>query len=153
MFPFPKGGFRPGTAGTGRGRSGFTLIEVLVSIMIIAFGCLASLNMHVASIRGKKLADQMAEAGYLADSELERLKTLSFSEISRLNDVRQADLTPSGQVCAPAVCRDGIFAREVRFFHGRPTPLSCQVEIEVSWKDVSGSRNIVRSAVLTSQSG
>lgn len=128
---------------------GFTLVEVLVAVMLIAFGCFAAGTMQIASLKSKDVAANAVTASFLVDSELERLKTLTINEISRLSDYEDKNLDKIGQKCLNSTCDGLSFDRKVRFFKGYPTALSYHLEIEVSWRDAAGPRSITHSAVLT----
>ena len=82
-----------------RGKSieaGFTLIEVLVGITILAVGMLAVARMQITAIKGIDQSDESAMALNLAQRELERIINLDYDD-SRLNDTpgNNGDLTSS----------------------------------------------------------
>jgi type IV pilus assembly protein PilV len=54
-------------------QSGFTLIEVLISILIFAFGILGLVGLQASAIRFSTDAQQRAEATFLADQLLARM--------------------------------------------------------------------------------
>jgi type IV pilus assembly protein PilV len=54
-------------------QSGFTLIEVLVSILVFSFGILAAVGLQAAAIKLSTDAQQRAEATFLADQLLARM--------------------------------------------------------------------------------
>ena len=56
-----------------RGERGFTLIEVLVSVLIFSFGILGTLGMQTSAIKMSTDAQQRAEATFLADQLLARM--------------------------------------------------------------------------------
>ena len=56
-----------------RRQSGFTLIEVMVSILIFAFGILGLVGLQASAIRFSTDAQQRAEATFLADQLLARM--------------------------------------------------------------------------------
>jgi type IV pilus assembly protein PilV len=71
--------------------SGFTLLEVLVGISILAVGMLAVAQMQVTSIKGIDKSDQSAIALNLAQREMERIIDMDYGD-SRLNDTNDEDL-------------------------------------------------------------
>jgi type IV pilus modification protein PilV len=63
-------------------KKGFTLIEVLIGLIILAIGILAIAGMQITSIVGTSFSSNLTQASVLAQDRLEFLKGLS------LNDVR-----------------------------------------------------------------
>ena len=60
-------------------QGGFTLIEVLVAVSILAFGILAVGSMQVSSIRQNAHANQVTDASVLARDRMERLMGLPYA--------------------------------------------------------------------------
>jgi type IV pilus assembly protein PilV len=56
-----------------RTQAGFTLIEVMVSVLIFSIGLLGIVGMHAAAIKLSTDAQQRAEATFLADQLLARM--------------------------------------------------------------------------------
>jgi type IV pilus assembly protein PilV len=65
--------------------SGFTLLEVLVAISILAVGMLAVAQMQVTAIQGIDKSDEGAIALNLAQREMERIINMDYTD-SRLSD-------------------------------------------------------------------
>lgn len=66
---------------------GFTIVEVILAISILAIGLLATANMQVTAIRGNASARRTSERVTWAQDKFEELMTLSYSH---------ADLAESG---------------------------------------------------------
>jgi type IV pilus modification protein PilV len=62
--------------------SGFTLLEVLVGITILAVGMLAVAQMQITSIEGIDKSDESAIALNLAQREMERIIDMDYSDAS-----------------------------------------------------------------------
>ena len=62
------------------GDKGFTLIEVLIGLIILAVGILAIAGMHVTSTRGNFFSSNLMQASYVAQDRLEFLKNLPFTD-------------------------------------------------------------------------
>jgi type IV pilus assembly protein PilV len=60
-------------------KKGFTLIEVLVGLVLLAIGLLAIAGMQITSVRGNFFSSNMTQASVLAQDRLETLKNLSFA--------------------------------------------------------------------------
>jgi prepilin-type N-terminal cleavage/methylation domain-containing protein len=62
------------------GEKGFTLIEVVAGLVILAIGLLGIAAMQVASIKGGYFSNNVTQATILAQDKLEYLKNLSYSD-------------------------------------------------------------------------
>ena len=60
--------------------SGFSLIEVLISLVILSVGLLAVAQMQVAAIRSIAFSRHMTSATYLARQQLEYLRSLPYDD-------------------------------------------------------------------------
>ena len=79
-FSFPKGK-------EFNHRSGFTLIEVLIAVSILAFGLLAAAQMQGSSIRYNKMGRDLTAAIMLAQSQLEYYKaTTDYNQMTAETD-------------------------------------------------------------------
>jgi len=71
-----------------RVENGFTLIEVMVSIVILAIGLLGLAPMMAISITGNAFANEATEATVLAQDRIEELKnTATFASIPQSDSV------------------------------------------------------------------
>jgi type IV pilus assembly protein PilV len=59
---------------------GFTLIEVLIGLVILAIGILGVASMHIASMKGNICSNNLTQAAMLAQDKLEHLKYLSYDD-------------------------------------------------------------------------
>jgi prepilin-type N-terminal cleavage/methylation domain-containing protein len=148
----PPPSLRPSSAA----RGGFTLVEILITIVVIAFGCLAALTMQSAALRGNTMAEHMTIATFLTESELERLKSLTYEEVN-------AEIADKGtyiqwfsdrfcKVCpsaTAAACPDYPYEVSLRFYQKYPTNFSNMAEVKVSWTDNTGRHTVVNAATLT----
>jgi prepilin-type N-terminal cleavage/methylation domain-containing protein len=60
-------------------KKGFTLIEVLVGLVILAIGLLGIAGMQVTSVKGNSFSRNLTQASFLAQDRLEYLKSLPIS--------------------------------------------------------------------------
>ena len=68
-----------------RRQGGFTLVEVMAALGILAFGILAIASMQTASLGGTNLASSTTEATTHAMDELERLMPLAYTHADLSN--------------------------------------------------------------------
>ena len=64
--------------------NGFTLIEVLIGLIILAIGILAVAGMQITSIVGTSFSNNLTQASVIAQDRLEFLKGLPLTDV-RLN--------------------------------------------------------------------
>ncbi|MDR2300523.1 MAG: hypothetical protein LBF38_00515 [Deltaproteobacteria bacterium] len=142
----PKPGFRRGV----------TLVEILISVCILTLGCLAAIQMKASTLKSANMADNITAATFLAEAELERLKSLLYEELLVESDAGTTlvnKLNRLGQTCTDDACdASHIFSRKVDFFPGAPTNRSCQVEITIGWDDDLGTHSFLYSGAITSLS-
>lgn len=106
---------------------GFSLLELLIGLVILAIGILAIAGMQITSIRGNFFSDNIMQASILGQDRLEQLKTLS---------------TPPG----PGTYDDGFITIRGTSFsrvynvsaHSSPDlPDSIVIQVTVRWRDTS----------------
>ena len=61
-------------------RNGFSLIEVLIALVMLAVGLLAIGGMQIVSIKGNSFSQKMTQATVLTQDKLEELKKLPFAD-------------------------------------------------------------------------
>ena len=101
---------------------GFSLIEVLISLVILAIGFLAIAGMQVTSIRGNSFSNRVTQATILAQDKLEELKNLSYTH---------ADLS-SGQHSEGTITGT-IFSRQ--YVVADTTSTMKTITVTVQWTD------------------
>jgi prepilin-type N-terminal cleavage/methylation domain-containing protein len=62
-------------------KKGFTLIEVLVGLIVLAIGLLGIAGMQVTSVKGNSFSKNLTQASFLAQDRLEYLKNLPISNL------------------------------------------------------------------------
>ena len=70
-----------------RNKKGFSLIEVLVSMALVAIAMLGLAQLFVLSIVNNSQADRMTNAVFLAQQQIEQLRTFTNDELSALNTI------------------------------------------------------------------
>ena len=81
----------------GRNERGFSLIELLISLTILSVGLLAVGRMQITSIKGNFSSGNVTNATVLAQSKLEELKRLSYTD-SNLMSGQHSDGAMSGSI-------------------------------------------------------
>ena len=61
-----------------KNRNGFSLIEVLIGLVLLAIGLLAIAGMQITSVRGNFFSKNMSEASVVAQDRLEELRNRPY---------------------------------------------------------------------------
>jgi prepilin-type N-terminal cleavage/methylation domain-containing protein len=80
-----------------RNEVGFSLIEVLISLTILSVGLLAVAGMQITSIKGNFSSGNVTNATVLAQSKLEDLKSLSYTD-SNITSGQHSEGAISGSI-------------------------------------------------------
>lgn len=70
-----------------RTKEGFTLVEVLASVLIFLIGAAAILNVSIGSMRMSKRAEYAYTAYNLAKNHLETLRSMPFGDLSSSDEI------------------------------------------------------------------
>lgn len=87
-----------------RQENGFTLLEIIIAIAILAFGLMAIATMQVSAIKGNTHAFGLTEGAALAQDRIEQLLSLPYNDpslletgtingVAGLNDIAAPDQT------------------------------------------------------------
>ncbi len=67
---------------------GFSLLEVLIGLVILAIGLLDIAGMQITAIKGNYFSKSVTEATVLAQDKLEELKNLPYASLSSGTDTK-----------------------------------------------------------------
>jgi len=80
-------------------KKGFTLIEVLVGLILLAIGLLAIAGMQITSVRGNFFSHYLTQASYVAQDRLEFLDNLPYDSAQlQAGNYNEGSTTVSGIV-------------------------------------------------------
>jgi type IV pilus assembly protein PilV len=102
------------------GKEGFSLVEVLIGLIILAIGILAIAGMQITSLMGTSFSNNLTQASVLAQDRLEFFKGLPLDDV-RLNTGNYPD--------PPNI---GIFTRSYAATRN-PSPNFVTITYTVSW--------------------
>jgi len=71
----------------GNDPAGFTLIEAMIALAILAFGLLTIAAMQLSGIRGNAFAADLSEATAVTQQEVETLFAIPYTALANGNDV------------------------------------------------------------------
>ena len=112
-------------------KPGFTLIEILISLVILAIGCLGALAMQAYTLGRGSQIHHLTIAAALAESEVERLLSLKSGELSNATYVPpQLLIDRYGNTCAAN--DTSCYTRSVALRHRHPTRWSTTISVCVA---------------------
>ena len=79
--------------------SGFTLIEVLITIIVVSIGLLGLAGLQISGLRANMSSEDRSKATLLANDIAERIRTNSLGVDNTINDNQYANVTTTGQNC------------------------------------------------------
>ena len=121
-----------------KNEAGYSLVEVMVAIMILALAIIPMVGMFDAGLRAAVLGSNYDEARALANEKLEEVKVLAYAQA-----VSKYPPPTSPHACAPAPPADSGFSCEVETGYARingggvvldsSSRTMMQVEVTVTW--------------------
>ena len=122
-------------------RSGFTLIEVLIALVLISLGLMGLYTMVIGTIHGNTFSRNYMTATVLAQDQIERIVQADYTTVVAANYPAQDYNTMVGYEH---------FRRTVTIDVDVPEVNVKTVRAIVSWRNVSGNtRNITLSTIIT----
>ncbi len=105
---------------------GFSLIEVMIALVVLAAGLLGLMAMQVVSIRGNVFSTEMTYASFLAQKEFEELRDMDYDSV--VNDTKIIPASELTKGVAYTITRT--------VSDNTPTDDMKTVELEIKWKGV-----------------
>jgi prepilin-type N-terminal cleavage/methylation domain-containing protein len=125
-------------------RRGFTLVEIMLSVLILGIGLVVVANSYLTALRGMNAASNIVEALNLAKEKYDAL------EISSLKNGLTAS-SDSGVLKSPL--KNFNYTQEVMEIAG-PAELAeylLQACITLSWQEQNAAKNVIFSTYLLKQ--
>lgn len=114
--------------------AGFTLVESMLTVAIMAVGLLALAGLQITALRGNDLSRRMTTAIAIAEQKIEQLKNTPYTNL-------QAEA--ASQVTASNLH----FTRQVTITNG-PLPNTKSVSVLVSWQDQSKTHTLPLATII-----
>ncbi|HEC74695.1 MAG TPA: type IV pilus modification protein PilV [Methylophaga aminisulfidivorans] len=77
-------------------QTGFTLLEVMVAVFVLAIGLLGMAHLQVTTLKSNQSADLKTQASILASDILERMRSNSQAAFNQNYDITMNTATPGG---------------------------------------------------------
>lgn len=123
-----------------RGKTkGITLVEVVGSIVIIAYCLVGLLALYTVGMVRNKIAIHKVSASFLAQAKIEELKFLDYNLID-LNDYPQFDIVKIDRGASPGDSDD---LEAYRVTEVVADPVGIKIIVSVSWMDYQAVLNEV----------
>ena len=109
-----------------RQSQGFTLIEVMIALVILAAGLLALMTLQIVSIRANAFSSEMTYAGMLAQRRLEQVRNTAYDSIT---PGTVTDIVPASDVT-----KGMSYTVETKVDNNTPATDMKTVTLKLTWK-------------------
>jgi type IV pilus assembly protein PilV len=114
--------------------AGFTLVESMLTLVIMSVGLLALAGLQVTALRGNALSRRMTTAVSIAEQRTEQLKNTPYTDIQ-------------AEVATQVTASNLHFTRQVTVTNG-PLPNTKSVSVLVSWQDQSKTHTFPIATII-----
>ncbi|MDY0268508.1 type IV pilus modification PilV family protein [Trichloromonas sp.] len=132
--------------------SGFTLIEVLITLVIFAVGILGLALMQISAIKGNSVANRVTEAANIASNQIEQIFSWDYND-NRLEEDTNGiyTLTNGADQVADGHQLDAGGNYDIIWNVQENTPVadSKTVDVTVIWFDKGQSKELILSTIKT----
>jgi len=125
------------------GRGGYSLLEVLIGMVILAIGLASAFAMSVANARLVEKNQNIASAANLAEAKIEEMRNTNFDSLANGSD---GPINSSGQADS-----NGIFTRAWTVAAGAPSLSTADLKtvvVVVTWNQWGESRTYSLTGVI-----
>jgi prepilin-type N-terminal cleavage/methylation domain-containing protein len=114
--------------------AGFTLVESMLTLAIMAVTLLALAGLQITALRGNDLSRRMTTAVSIAEQSLEQLKNTPYTNIQT-------------EAASEVTASNLHFTRQVTVTNG-PLPNTKRVSVLVSWQDQSQTHTLPLATII-----
>ena len=115
---------------------GFTLIEIMITLVILSIGLTALAGLQVSAIKGNTFSKRMTAAVSIANEKLEQMKDTDYANI----------LSESSTQITRSNMR---FTRQVTVTNNSPLANTKTVNVTVTWSDGSNSHSVPITTIIS----
>jgi type IV pilus assembly protein PilV len=115
---------------------GFTLIEIMITLVILSIGIFALAGLQVSAIKGNAFSKRMTAAVSIANQKLEQIKDTAYANIlsESSTQITQSNLQ---------------FTRQVTVTNNSPLANTKTVNVTVTWSDGSNSHSVPITTIFS----
>jgi type IV pilus assembly protein PilV len=119
-----------------RSEEGFTLIEIMITLVILSIGLVALAGLQVSAIKGNAFSKRMTAAVSIANQKLEQLKDTAYANIlsESSTQITQSNIQ---------------FTRQVTVTNNSPLANTKTVNVTVTWSDGSNSHSVPITTIIS----
>jgi type IV pilus assembly protein PilV len=114
--------------------AGFTLVESMLTLVIMSVGLLALAGLQITALRGNDLSRRMTTAVSIAEQNIEQLKNTPYTNIQT-------------EAASEVTASNLHFTRQVTVTNG-PLPNTKSVSVLVSWQDQSKTHTLPIATII-----
>jgi len=118
------------------GSDGFTLIEIMITLVILSIGLLSLAGLQVSAIKGNANSKRMTTAVSIAEKKIEQIKNIPYTDIQ----------SESAQQFTVERVN---FTQQVTVTANNPLQNTKKIDITVSWKGGSKSYTVPLSTIIS----
>jgi type IV pilus assembly protein PilV len=119
---------------------GFTLIEIMITLVILSIGLVALAGLQVSAIKGNTFSKRMTTAVSIANQKLEQLKDTAYANVLSESSTQITISQPN----QPSMN----FTRQVTVTNG-PLANTKTVNVTVTWSDGSNSHSVPITTIIS----
>jgi type IV pilus assembly protein PilV len=124
-------------------QKGFSLIELLIAMSILAIGLLALAQMQITSIRGNAYSSTTTDATTVAQDRLEQLIGLTYSSLTTDTDLAAGNHPAGTQTIGGTQTVQGItYTITWSITDDFPITNTKAMDLDVTWTENSQSRTV-----------
>jgi type IV pilus assembly protein PilV len=113
---------------------GFTLIEIMITLVILSIGLTALAGLQVSAIKGNTFSKRMTAAVSIANQKLEQIKDTAYANILSESSTQIPDTG---------------FTRQVTVTNNSPMANTKTVIVTVTWSDGSNSHSVPITTIIS----
>jgi prepilin-type N-terminal cleavage/methylation domain-containing protein len=124
-----------------RARAGFTLVEVMIAMVLLAFGLLAMLALQLHAMRGGQVGRHYTGAAQVARDRMELLQRLPWDHADVMPTggwVADGNVTANVEHETLGQAAEMVYARDYRIVADAAQPLQLRhIDVRVTWYEES----------------
>jgi type IV pilus assembly protein PilV len=115
---------------------GFTLIEIMITLVILSIGLTSLAGLQVSAIKGNTFSKRMTAAVSIANEKLEQMKDTDYANILSESSTQ--------------ITRSNVsFTRQVTVTNNSPLANTKTVNVTVTWSDGSNSHSVPITTIIS----